>query len=245
MSQRLVKLATSLQHKKFRNKEQLFVAEGEKLVLDLLAYFKPRHLLCTKDWAIKHQTLTTTVVEEQLLKKASSFKTASPIIGLFEIPNAKEFSLKELPTLALDTIQDPGNLGTIIRTAAWFGIKHIFCSPETVDMYSPKVVQATMGALGKVEVHYLPLAPLMKELCLKDIPILGTFLKGENIYKTTLPKKSVIVIGNEGQGISEELKPFINRPIHIPSFTQNPPESLNASVSTAIVCSELMRTIQN
>ncbi len=246
MSQRLVKLATSLQHKKFRNKEKLFVAEGEKLVLDLLADFQPKYLLCTKEWATKHQNMKTTVIAESLLKKASSFKNVSPVIGLFQIPKSKPVSFREFPFLVLDTIQDPGNLGTIIRTAAWFGIKHIFCSEETVDTYSPKVVQATMGALGKVEVHYLPLAPFMEELQAKDISILGTFLEGEDIYKTSLPKKSAIVIGNEGRGISEELKPFINHPIHIPAFTPNPPESLNASVSVAIVCSELMKgTTQN
>ncbi len=214
-------------------------------MLDLLKHFQPTQLLCTEEWANQHPKLPSTIVETPQLKKASSFKTVASVIGLFKIPKPKAFSLNELPILILDTVQDPGNLGTIIRTAAWFGIKHIFCSPETVDVYSPKVVQATMGALGKVAVHYQSLPPFLERLQTKGISIFGTFLEGENIYKTDLPQQSAIVIGNEGKGISDELKPFINYPIHIPAFTKNPPESLNASVSTAIVCSELMRTTQN
>lgn len=245
MSQRLVKLAASLQHKKFRNKERLFVAEGDKLVIDLLSHFCPKYILCTEDWAISHKNLPTTVVEEHLIKKAGSLKTPSPVIAMFEIPQQNDFSMETLPALVLDTLQDPGNLGTIVRTAAWFGIKQIICSPETVDIYSPKVVQATMGALGKVQVHYCLLAPMLQTLKEKNIPIFGTFLEGESIYKTQFNENSVIIIGNEGRGISNELKALISHPIHIPSFGTNPPESLNASVSAAIVCSELARTTQS
>lgn len=145
----------------------------------------------------------------------------------------------------MDTIQDPGNLGTIIRTCAWFGIKHIICSRETADIYNPKVVQATMGALGAVSVHYLDLENFLKEMHEEKVAIFGTFLEGKSIYKTEFQKQSIIVIGNEGSGISTNLKPFINCPIHIPAFGKNAPESLNASISTAIVCSEMIRTIQS
>lgn len=245
MSQRLVKLAASLQQKKIRTKEQLFIAEGEKLVIDLLSTFKAKHILCSEEWAEIHTELHTTVVTQAALKKASALKHHSPVIGVFEIPKPKPFKVEELPALALDTLQDPGNFGTIIRTAAWFGFKHIICSPDTVDIYNPKVVQATMGALSMVQIHYIPLPSFFEELKAENIAIYGTYLEGENIYKTQFKRKSIIVIGNEGQGISKELKSYINTPIHIPAFTNNAPESLNASVSAAIVCSEMARTTQS
>lgn len=245
MSQRLVKLAASLQHKKFRTKEKLFVAEGEKLVIDLLKSFSPRAILCSEDWAQKHKELNTNVLPESSLKKASSLKNNTPVVGIFEIPEEQDFKIEELPALVLDTLQDPGNMGTIIRTAAWFGIRHIICSPETVDIYNPKVVQATMGALSMVNVHYLYLPPFLAQLKEQNIAIMGTFLEGKSIYKTRFQKKSVIVVGNEGQGISKEVSQYVNLPIHIPSFGQSHPESLNASVSAAVVCSELARTTQS
>ncbi len=245
MSQRLVKLAASLQKKKFRNKEQLFVAEGEKLVNDLLQKLPARYLLCNEEWASQHSDLPTTIISEVLMRKASALKTYTPVLGIFEIPKAQTFTTDKLPALVLDTIQDPGNLGTIIRTAAWFGIKQIICSPETADIYNPKVVQATMGALTMVNINYEPLLPFLQKMQEKNIPISGTFLEGRNIYDTTFPKNSIIVFGNEGQGISKELKPFINNPITIPAFGSEHPESLNASVSVAIVCSEIAQTIQN
>ncbi len=245
MSQRLVKLATSLQRKKNRDIENAFVAEGEKLVLDLLATFNAKHILCSENWSEKHPKIKTVSISEQLLKKASGLKTPAEVIGIFEKPKKTEFNSTELPALVLDTIQDPGNLGSIIRTAAWFGIKHIICSPQTADIYNPKVVQATMGALGNLQVHYLELEDFLSKMQKQNVHIFGTFLEGESLYKTTITKNSLIVIGNEGSGIADNLKQFITSPIHIPSFGQNPPESLNASVSAAIVCSEMMRTIRS
>ncbi len=245
MSQRLIKLAASLQHKKYRIRENLFVAEGTKLVLDLIEKGKVKYILCTEKWANTYPHLPTMIVNEQQLKKASSLQTVTPVIGIFEIPEVHTFDYEEFPVLILDTIQDPGNLGTIVRTAAWFGIKHIVCSPETVDIYNPKVVQATMGALALVTMHYEHLTSILEKLQEKNIPIYGTFLEGNNIYQTQLSRKSAIVIGNEGKGISKELHSFINTPIHIPAFSAEHPESLNASVSTAIVCSEVMRPTQS
>ncbi len=245
MSQRLVKLAASLQKKKYRIKEQLFIAEGEKLVNDLLKKLPARHLLCNEKWASQHTDLQTTIISETLMRKASALKHYTPILGIFEIPQARPFTNTKFPTLILDTIQDPGNLGTIIRTAAWFGIKQIICSPETADIYNPKVVQATMGALTMVNINYEPLLPFLQKMHEKNIPIFGTFLEGKNIYETNFPKNSIIIFGNEGQGISSKLEPFISNPITIPAFGSEQPESLNASVSIAVVCSEIMRTIQN
>lgn len=245
MSLRLAKLAASLQHKKYRNREQLFVAEGEKLVLDLLHTFEVKHLLCSEDWAFQHPNLNTTIVSDSLMRKASGMTHPTPILGIFQVPDKKAFNTDELPALVLDSLQDPGNLGTIIRTAAWFGIRHIVCSPETADIYNPKVVQATMGALAMVQIHYKPLQAFIEELSQQNITVVGTFLEGKNIYNTQIPQKSVVVIGNEGHGISESIRPLISLPVHIPSFATNTPESLNASVSTAIVCSEIARTTQN
>lgn len=245
MSQRLIKLAASLRHKKYRKKENLFVAEGEKLVSDLMQKLQVRHILCTQTWAEQHNALQTTIISETQMNKASTLKHHSPVLAIFEIPEKQPFAFNELPALILDTIQDPGNLGTIIRTAAWFGIKHIICSPETADIYNPKVIQATMGALTMAQVHYQPLQPFLREVQEKNIPILGTFLEGENLYKTNLSKNCVIVFGNEGKGISKELKKIINKPITIPAVATEHPESLNASVSVAIVCSEITKTIQS
>lgn len=245
MSQRLVKISTSLQQKKYRNKYGLFVAEGEKLVLDLLDRMKVKDILCTEQWAENHQDLQTTPISEQLLKRASSLKTPTEVIALFEIPPQKPLETSQFPLLILDRIQDPGNLGTIVRTCAWFGISHIVCSTDTVDIYNPKTIQATMGALGMVSVHYQELRPLLQTLKEQDIPIYGTFMEGDNLYKTSLKRKSAIIIGNEGQGISIELMPLITKSISIPPLGTTHPESLNASISAGILCSELARIIQS
>lgn len=240
MSQRLIKLATSLHMKKYRDREELFLAEGEKLVLSLIENgLDATALLCLEDWAIKNPFLDCTVVDSTQMKKVSNLKTNTKVVGLFKkIEHKDEISF---PALILDRIQDPGNLGTIIRTAAWFGFNHIYCSLDTVDCYNPKVVQATMGALAMVDVEYVELIPLVQSLKEKKISIYGTFLGGKNIYTSTLSVESATVIGNEGSGISEALAEYIDEAITIPSMNTRHPESLNASVSTAIVCSEIYR----
>lgn len=245
MSLRLVKLAASLQHKKYRSKENLFVAEGEKLVLDFLDFFSPKCILALEEWANKYPEISTVVVSKTLLKKASSLQHPASVLAIFHTPEQKPFNTSELPALVLDTLQDPGNFGTIVRTAAWFGIHHIICSPETADVYNPKVVQATMGALPLVTVHYQPLAPFLRQMNEEGIITIGTFLQGKNIYQAQIPKRSIVVIGNEGKGISEALQPLINLPVHIPKLGTKSPESLNAAISAAIVCSEIARTTQN
>ncbi|MCQ2208297.1 MAG: RNA methyltransferase [Paludibacteraceae bacterium] len=142
----------------------------------------------------------------------------------------------------LDRVQDPGNLGTIIRIADWFGIRNIVCSNDTVDVFNPKTVQATMGALARVKVHYADLVPFLKSLP-NDFPVFGTFLEGDNIYQMDLPQKAVIIMGNEGNGISKEVGQLVNKKLFIPSFPPNEPtsESLNVAVATAITCAEFRR----
>jgi TrmH family RNA methyltransferase len=143
-------------------------------------------------------------------------------------------------SLALDTVQDPGNLGTIIRIADWFGIEHVLCSKETVEVYNPKVVQATMGALARVSVHYVDLVEVLKET---SLPVYGTFLEGEDIYGEALSAEGVIVMGNEGNGVSEEVKKLVSRKLYIPNFPKGreTSESLNVAVATAITCAEFRR----
>lgn len=243
MSQRLLKLAASLQHKKYRDKEQLFLAEGTKLVLSLLENgYTPMSILCTESWAENHHVAQLSIIDAKALKKVSSLKTISDVIGLFHMPNSQQIEIKDnSPILILERIQDPGNLGTIIRTAAWFGIKNIFCSPDTVDCYNSKVIQATMGAIGLVQIHYTPLLPLVKSLKAKGRTIYGTFLDGKNIYESSLSQNIAVIIGNEGSGISQELENCITKAITIPAGASPHPESLNASISTAIICSEIFR----
>ena len=154
----------------------------------------------------------------------------------------KASGLKET-TLALDGIQDPGNLGTICRIADWFGIGHILCSPDTVDILNPKAVQATMGAISRVKVHYLPLAPYLKECHAAEMPVYGTFLDAPNIYQSQLSTNGIIVMGNEGKGISPDIEVLVNKRLYIPNYPSDRPttDSLNVAVATAITCSEFRR----
>jgi len=177
------------------------------------------------------------------MQQISNLKTASPVLAVVEIPPVKTetIPLNEL-ILALDDIQDPGNLGTIIRLADWFGINYIVCSSFSVDAYGPKTVQATMGSLTKVKIVYTDLYSFLKPLS-EEVPIYGTFLEGENIYQTKLSENGVIVMGNEGKGISPEITKLVSNKLMIPSFASNPPESLNVAVATAITCSEFKRVM--
>lgn len=184
-------------------------------------------------------------VTEDELRKASFLKTPQQVLGVFEIPAHEKESVdwdKSL-VLMLDGIQDPGNLGTIVRLADWYGIEHIVCSPDTADVYNPKVVQATMGALARVKLHYTDLAECLSEH--PDVPVYGTFLDGENIYGQTLSANGAIVMGNEGKGIRPEVARLINRRLFVPSFPpeRESSESLNVAVATAVVCAEFRRRL--
>ena len=179
------------------------------------------------------------------MERISAFKTPSNMLALFKIPPYQEIadrSFEDL-SLVLDGLQDPGNLGTIIRLADWFGITNIYCSENCVDRYNPKCVQSTMGAIARVKVHYLDLQQLLKEAVKQNIPVYGTYMNGENLYKTELSVMALIVMGSEGKGISNDLEPFLTKKISIPTFPVGNiiPESLNVAVSASIVCAEFRR----
>lgn len=245
LSNARLKLIHSLEQKKFRQQYGLFIAEGDKITLDLLSLLPCRFILATEDWLDAHPKIKASEIvsaDKATLHKASTQKSSQNVLGLFEIPHFQLTPevLKRKISLVLDNIQDPGNLGTIIRIADWFGIEHIICSIGTVDAYNAKTVQATMGAIGRVKIHYVALEPFLDKI---DLPIFGTFLEGETIYTCELPEEGLIVMGNEGNGISDIVKSMVTKKLYIPDypFGKNGSESLNVSVATAIVCSEFRR----
>ena len=246
LSKNKIKYIRSLELKKNRKEAQVFLAEGHKLVDDLLGYFPCQLIVGTSQWLHTHtkiQAEEIIEVSEEELSRASLLKTPQEVLAIFKQPqySYNPTIAREQLCLALDDIQDPGNLGTIVRIADWFGIKHIFCSTGTADIYNPKTVQATMGAIARVQLHYCNLTELFTKLA--NIPIFGTFLDGENIYTQKLSTYGIIVMGNEGKGISPEVSNFINKRLLIPNFPQGykTSESLNVAVATAITCSEFRR----
>ena len=255
ISKNKIKLIRSLEQKKFRKEWQLFVAEGHKLVDDLLPAFDCAFLAARKEWLDTRREAVETLarkgceiqeVSAEELQKASLQKNPQDVLAVFcqrPAGGAPEHLLKEQLCLGLDGVQDPGNLGTIIRIADWFGIEHIFCSPDTADLYNPKTVQATMGALARVKVHYCSLPQLIESLT--DIPVYGTFLNGNIIYTESLSAHGLIVMGNEGKGVSPEVERLINKKLYIPNYPQEreTSESLNVAIATAVVCSEFRRRL--
>ena len=238
ISKSLLKQIKSLELRKFRKESGLFVAEGGKTVQDLIDLgLDCTAIIATEQWLKSHKLNTRTavsVVSEEDIKKASFLRTPQGVLALFK----QQQHIIDLTTperelcLALDNIQDPGNMGTIIRIADWFGIKNIYCSNGTVDIYNPKTIQATMGAIGRVKVHYTDLPALIKSLA-----------NSTHIYSHQLSNKGLIIMGNEGNGISDECGKLIKERLLIPSYPAdcNTSESLNVSVATAIVCSEFRR----
>ncbi|WP_066628561.1 TrmH family RNA methyltransferase [Labilibacter marinus] len=251
INQNKIKLISSLNKKKYREQHQLFIAEGEKLVLDLInSKLNISEVFIRDNWngnKIIPTGITTTHTTEQYLKKISQLKTAPPIIALCSMPkkNLADINFSNDLCIALDDIQDPGNLGTIIRLADWFGIKNIVCSQNTVDVYNPKVIQATMGAIARVNIHYTDIEELLIEQQKQQVPIYGTFLDGEDIYSNKLSPSGIIVMGNEGKGISPAIEQYVDSKLLIPSFSTNldKSESLNVSTATAITLSEFKRRI--
>lgn len=246
LSKNKIKYIRSLELKKKRKEEQVFVAEGHKLVGDLLGYFPCRLLIATSDWLKANRAVTADEVIEvtqEELSRASLQKTPQEVLAVFAQPSydLNPDVIKNSLCLALDDVQDPGNLGTIIRLADWFGIEHIFCSIGTADVYNPKTVQATMGALARVKVHYCSLPQLIESLV--DTPVYGTFLNGNVIYTESLSAHGLIVMGNEGKGVSPEVEKLINKRLYIPNYPQEreTSESLNVAIATAVVCSEFRR----
>lgn len=238
-----------MEQKKKRREEGLFVAEGPKLVEDLLGCFSCPFLAATENWWMQHERMAVKIEETAVITSEELIKTSlqqhpQEVIALFRQPSYEiDFTAPaHMLCLALDGVQDPGNLGTIIRLADWFGIEHIFCSKSTVDLYNPKVVQATMGALARVKVHYLSLEKFIQNLNPK-IPIYGTFLEGENLYGLSLSQNGLIVMGNEGNGVSPEIASFVTQKLYIPNYPsdRHTSESLNVAIATAVVCAEFRR----
>lgn len=245
ISKNLIKLVKSLEQKKYRKREQLFVAEGPKVVHDLMAIYKPQRIIATEKWFSHNNIATDVVVTEEELRKVSFLQHPQEVMALFPLPDNDEMipdGLDQQLSLALDDVQDPGNLGTIIRLADWFGIEHIFCSMATADAFSPKVVQSTMGSIARVTLHYTDLSVFFSQLQGK-VPVYGTFLDGCNIYEQPHLSHGIIVMGNEGNGISPETEAFVSKRLLIPSYPMGRPtaESLNVAVATAITCAEFRR----
>ena len=246
LSKNRIKYIRSLEMKKYRKAEKAFLAEGNKLVNDLLGHFSCKLLIATAQWLEAHPLLLaqeTIEVSAEELARASLLKTPQQVLAVFEQPQytlSPDFARQSL-CLALDDIQDPGNLGTIIRLADWFGIEHIICSQNTVDVYNPKTIQATMGGIARVKVHYTSLPDFIRSL--GDTPVFGTFLDGKNMYEQPLSANGLIVMGNEGNGIGKEVATLINRKLYIPNYPagQETSESLNVAIATAVICAEFRR----
>jgi len=254
LSKNKIKFINALKKKKSRNEKGCFIAEGSKTVADLLASGMQARLICsTGGWMQSHSAFSQANIIEHIeitgkdMQKISSLKTPQEVLGVFVIPEyrEKEEKLIRQISLVLDRIHDPGNLGTIIRIADWFGIQNVICSADTVDAFNPKTVQATMGSLASVNIFYRDLPELMKKFSGRSgFNIYGCFLEGENLYTAPLGNRGFIIMGSESHGISSYLMPFINRHLAIPSFSEGyatGAESLNVSVATGIVCSEFRR----
>lgn len=249
LSKAKIKYIRSLELKKNRKEEGVFVAEGPKLVGDLEGHFSCRLLVGLPEWLEAHphfraQEVIPATPDE--LSRASLLKTPQEVMAVFEMPDdvAGEGVPCEELCLALDDVQDPGNLGTIIRLADWFGIRHIYCSLRTADAFGPKAVQATMGALARVRLHYVALPEWLRRLDGR-VPVYGTFLDGADMYSQKLSARGVIVMGNEGNGISPEVERLVSHRLYIPSYPpgQETSESLNVAMATAIVCAEFRRRL--
>ncbi|MBD5352580.1 MAG: RNA methyltransferase [Bacteroides sp.] len=246
LSQNKRKEIRSLASAKGRNQLGVFIAEGTRCVIECLPLFSLRELYATSAWAEAHPEIQASIIEKSELERLSLQQSPQGVIAIFEIPEAGEYRPGESMTIALDAVQDPGNLGTIIRLADWFGITDILAGAGTADPFAPKVVQATMGALGRVRVHRVPdLAAELRRLAPR--PVIGTFLDGADLYQTeiALSPAPVIVMGNEGNGISPDVAAACSCRLKIPSF---PPgrqtvESLNVAMASGIIISELSRRI--
>lgn len=241
ISKSQLKLITSLSQKKYRQKHNLFVAEGIKVVNELLnSAFEVELIFCTNDFETTLPENKITRVSETELKKISTLKSPNKVLSLFKIPEEKPTQNSGV-ILALDAINDPGNLGTIIRLCDWFGISQLICSKDTVDCYNQKVVQASMGSLSRITIKYLDLKNYLSESLL---PTFIADMNGENVYKINVPKEGILVMGNEANGVSEEIKKQIKHTISIPRFGETQQtESLNVATAAAILISEFKRSV--
>ena len=255
LSKNQIKHINSLQQKKYRELYNEFQVEGEKSVAELLgSNYVVKQIFATRNWLsqneemISSRKITIQDITEEELARISSLKTPNKVLAIANIPSMPEQTLKMFDdlVLVLDNIRDPGNLGTIIRTADWFGIRNIVCSVGCVDAYNPKVVQSTMGSIVRTNLFYLDIKEFLQSSP-AEVMTYGCLLDGENIYTSPLKYPAIIIIGNESNGISDDLLPLINSRIRIPSFpsmtdaVDRHAESLNASLANAIVCYEFRR----
>ena len=250
ISKAKIKYIRSLELKKNRLADNVFVAEGPKVVGDLLRVMRARLIVATQEWMSCNESechgAEIIEVSADELRKVSFLQTPQDVLAVFNMPDRNDTDNCEVPigklSLALDGVQNPGNLGTIIRIADWFGITEIFCSNDTADAFNPKVVQATMGCKAKDSIRYVNLSEMLSTLP-DGFPVYGTFLDGEDIYQQTLSDEGLIIMGNEGNGISHEVGRQINRRLLIPNFStsEDRAESLNVAIATAITCSEFRR----
>lgn len=238
LSKNQVKLIQKLHQKKYRNELNLFIVEGKKSINEFLqAGYTPQLLIATEAFTTSVPQHLITSVSKDELRKVSTLQNPDEGLAVFEQPKHKGI-LQEGVIVALDNVQDPGNLGTIIRLCDWFGVETLLCNTQTVDCYNPKVVQASMGSLTRVAVHYLDLAAF---LTTTTLPVYTMDLEGENLYTATFPKDCILILGNEANGISAEVRALSNEVITIPRFSKHQrTESLNVAMAGAIILSEVM-----
>jgi TrmH family RNA methyltransferase len=234
------KLITSLAQKKYREKHGLFIAEGKKTIMELINSSLSMHSLFTTEDIFTSEKEKTYFLQEEELKKISRLATPQTAVAIFQIPKSVHPHFSDL-IVALDGVRDPGNLGTIIRLCDWFGIKSLVCSEDTVDCYNSKVVQATMGSIARVNIHYTNFAKFLEKSAV-EVPLFGTFMEGENIYREKLPSNGILILGNEANGIRPETAALVNKKLSIPRFGESgETESLNVATATAILLSEFRR----
>ena len=235
VSKSQIKLITSLAQKKYRQQNALFVVEGIKGIREFLDSSYVLHSLYALDGVFEDQD--TTEVSPAELKKISFLKTPQKALALFEIPKER-LEIKPGFQLVLDEVRAPGNLGTLIRLCDWYGIEHLICSEQTVDCFNPKVVQATMGSLTRVNLVYTDLEAYLSK---QRLPVYGAFMDGENVYRSQLPEEAILVLGNEANGVSAAVSEKIQQKISIPQFGSSTTESLNVAIAGAILVSEFKR----
>ena len=238
VSKNQIKLIASLQQKKYRTAEGLFIAEGVKVITELLhSHFQPVYLFETEK-VLPPTSISPELISPDILKKMSALHEPNNCLGVFRMREPQAI-LEEGLLLVLDTIRDPGNLGTIIRLCDWFGITQVVCSVATVDVYNPKVVQATMGSLSRVSVVYTDIEAFLSQT---KLPIYGTFMDGESVYKQNLPQSAIVLLGNEANGISDAVAQHVTHRLSIPRFGDlQQTESLNVATAAAIFLSEFRR----
>ncbi|TWO33253.1 RNA methyltransferase [Seonamhaeicola sediminis] len=238
LSKNQIKLITSLKQKKYRQQHGLFVVEGVKTIRELLQSNLELHSIYTTE-TFNIDAKSEFLISEVELKKISFLKTPNRALSIFKIPKSKSIDKTQL-IVALDDVRDPGNLGTIIRLCDWFGIKDLVCSKETVDCFNPKVIQATMGSITRVNICYVDLIEFLSD---SELTSFGAFMDGNSIYKIKIPSEGVLVMGNEANGISKEVESLVKKKISIPRFGElQETESLNVATATAILLSEFRRS---